>query len=236
MALIETYGCNPYRIVKAGYRRFSARMRRAAPRIREASLKRLWNDAISSVNTGQPEEYVTTLEDHLHRLIDEWRRQKVRKDDLVRRMIDTLNRLREKDPNIPCATFGVISDKNIARLLGETGPLCDFPHWRTLMRYAGLNIRMRQSGRYQGLNKISKKGRPLLRRVPQNIALPLVRKKCLYGSYYAQKKDEAKMPGHKAMTCVARHFLKKFYGWYKSGEAFNKDRFFSCESQYKEVA
>jgi transposase len=236
MALIETYGCNPYRIVRAGYTRFSARMRKAAPRIRKESLQRLWNDAISSVNTGQPEEYVATLESHLRELIDDWQWQRKRKDEMVQRMIETLNRLRGKDPRIPPATFGVISEKNIARLLGETGPLGDFPHWRTLMRYAGLNIRMRQSGRYQGLNKISKKGRPLLRRVLQNIALPLVRKGYLYGSYYAEKKDQARMPGNKAMTCVARHFLKKFYGWYKSKEAFNKDRFFSCESQVRAVA
>jgi transposase len=236
MALIETYGCNPYRIIKTGYTRFAARMKKSAPRIRELTLQRLWDDAQSSVHTGQPEEYVATLESHFRQLIDDWRWQRKRKDEMVQRMIETLHRLRERDPRIPPATFGVISEKNIARLLGETGPLGDFPHWRTLMRYAGLNIRMRQSGRYQGLNKISKKGRPLLRRVLQNIALPLVRKGYLYGSYYAEKKDEAKMPGNKAMTCVARHFLKKFYGWYKSGEAFDQKRFFSCESQYKEVA
>lgn len=236
MALVAVYGCNPYRIVKAGYGRFSSRMKKAAPRIQTKTIQRLWNDAISSVHTGQPEEYVATLESHLHQLIDDWSWQKRRKDEIVRRMVETLNRLRGKDPRIPPATFGVISDKNMARLLGETGPLSDFPHWRTLMRYAGLNIRMRQSGRYQGLNKISKKGRPLLRRVLQNIALPLVKKGCLYGSYYAQKKEQAKMPGNKAMTCVARHFLKKFYGWYKSGEAFNKERFFSCESQIRAVA
>ena len=104
------------------------------------------------------------------------------------------------------------------------------------MRYAGLNIRMRQSGRYQGLNKISKKGRPLLRKVLQHIVLPLVRQGCLYGSYYARKKEQEKMPGNKAMTCVARHFLKKFHGWYKSGEAFNRERFFACETQYRNVA
>jgi transposase len=236
MALIDNYGCNPYRIVRVGFARFSTRMRKAAPRIQIGTLQRLWNDAVSSVHTGQPQEYVATLESHLLQLIDDWNWQKKRKEDLVRRMIETLYRLREEDPRIPPATFGVISDKNMARLLGETGPLSDFPHWRTLMRYAGLNIRMRQSGRYQGLNKISKKGRPLLRRVLQNVALPLVKKGCLYGSYYAQKKEEAKMPGNKAMTCVARHFLKKFYGWYKSGEAFNKERFFSCESQIKAVA
>ena len=44
------------------------------------------------------------------------------------------------------------------------------------------------------------------------------------------------MPGNKAMTCVARHFLKKFYGWYKSAESFDQQRFFSCETQYKKAA
>lgn len=236
MALVDAYDCNPYHIIKVGYKRFSLRMKKTAPRIREESLQRLRNDAQSSVHTGQPEEYVATLESHFCQLIADWQWQKKRKDGLVRRMIAVLSRIKEEDPRIPPATFGVISDKNMARLLGETGPLCDFPHWRMLMRYTGLNIRMRQSGRYQGLNKISKKGRPLLRRVLQNIALPLVRKGYLYGSYYSQKKNEAKMPGNKAMTCVARHFLKKFYGWYKSGEAFNHERFFSCENQVRAVA
>lgn len=236
LGLVTAYGCNPYRIVKAGYTRFSARMTKAAPRIRKESLQRLWEDAVSSVRNGQPEGYITAMETHLGHLIADWMVQMKRKEDLVRDMIEVLNRLRGEDPRIPPATFGVINDKNMARLLGETGPLSDFPHWRTLMRYGGLNIRMRQSGKYQGLNKISKKGRPLMRRILQHIVLPLVREGYLYGAYYAQKKNEAKMPGNKAMTCVARHFLKKFYGWYKSGEAFNLQRFFSCETQSRKVA
>jgi len=141
-----------------------------------------------------------------------------------------------KDPNIPPPTAGVISEKNIARLLGETGPLGDFANWRMLMRYGGLNIRMRQSGRYRGYNKISKKGRPLMRKILQNIALPMVPRRALYGEYYHRKKEIEKMPGNKAMTCVARHFLKKFFGWYKSAQAFDKKRFFACETQYKKAA
>jgi len=73
-----------------------------------------------------------------------------RKEKIVEDMAEILDRLREKDPNIPPPTPGVISAKNMARLLGETGPLGDFISWRKLMRYLGLNIRMRQSGRYQG--------------------------------------------------------------------------------------
>lgn len=49
MALVEQYDCNPYRIVKGGYKRFCSRMCKAAPRIRDKTLERLWADAQSSV-------------------------------------------------------------------------------------------------------------------------------------------------------------------------------------------
>jgi len=236
LALVEQYGCNPYKIIKAGYRGFCTQMRKATPRIRLKTLQRLWEDVQSSVLNEQPEEYVEVLEIHLHQLINDWLYQIKRKDKIVKIMIEVLNRLREKDPNIPPSTHGVINDKNMARLLGETGPLGDFANWRMLMRYGGLNIRMRQSGKYQGQNRITKRGRPNLRKVLQHIVLPLVRENCLYGQYYYRKKEIEKMPGNKAMTCVTRHFLKKFYGWYKSGEAFNQQRFFSCETQYRKAA
>lgn len=236
LALVEQYGCNPYKIIKAGYKDFCGQMRKAVPLIKQKTLERLLSDAQSSVLNEQSWEYIEILEMHLHQLINDWLCQIKRKDEIVKIMIETLNRLREKDPNIPSPTKGVINDKNIARLLGETGSLADFANWRMLMRYRGLNIRMRQSGKYRGQNRITKRGRPNLRKVLQHIVLPPVRKNCLYGQYYYRKKEIEKMPGNKAMTCVARHFLKKFYGWHKSGEAFNQQRFFTCETQYRKVA
>jgi len=235
-ALVEKFGCNPYRIVTAGFRRFCASMKKAAPRIREATLKRLWDDAHSSALNEQPEAYIEVIETQLKQLMEDYWRNEERSQTIVERMTEILNCLRRKDPNIPKATEGVINDKHIARLLGETGPLCDFISSRMLMRYGGLNIRMRQSGRYSGLNKITKKGRPLLRKVLQRIVFPLVRQGWLYGPYYHRKKEVDKMPGNKIITCVSRHFLKKFYGWYKSGEAFDQQRFFSCETQYRKAA
>ncbi|HEC44135.1 MAG TPA: IS110 family transposase [Bacteroides sp.] len=235
-ALVDKYGCNPYRIIKAGYRRFSTYMKKAVPRIRQTTLKRLWDDAQSSALNEQPEEYIEVIEIQLKQLMEDYWKHEARSDAVIERMIEVLNNLREKDPHIPKATKGVINDKHIARLLGETGPLGDFVNWRMLMRYAGLNIRMRQSGKFSGQNKITKKGRPLLRKVLQRIVFPLVRQNWLYGPYYHRKKEIDKMPGNKIVTCVSRHFLKKFYGWYKSGEAFSQQRFFSCETQYRKAA
>lgn len=235
LALVEQYGCNPYRIVDDGFARFAAKMKKKAPRIREETLERLWEDAVSSTLNEMPAGYIDVLKDHLYDLMANYFQQLDRKENITRQMLDILARLREKDPNIPPPTPQVISDKNLARLLGETGPLSDFANWRKLMRYAGLNLKTRQSGTFQGQNKISKKGRRLLRKVLQAIALPLVRRGYLYGEVYHKKRDETKMPGNKAMTVIARHMLRKLYGWYRSGEAFDEQRFFTCKSRYRKM-
>ena len=101
---------------------------------------------------------------------------------------------------------------------------------------AGLNLCMRQSGTCKGKFKISKKGRPLLRKILSQISLQLVRKGALYGDYYHEKKERQDLPGAKALTIVMRHFLRKFYGWYRSEQEFNKERFFVCQGDYKKVA
>jgi transposase len=236
LALVEQYGCNPYRIVEDGYDVFCRKMKKAAPRIMSRSLKRLWEDASSSVLNEMPPGYVQVLEEYLYDRLEDYFNVLERKERITEQMLAILDKLRQDDPLIPPPTPKVISDKNLARLLAETGPLSDFEHWRKLMRYAGLNLKTRQSGTFQGQNKISKKGRKLFRKVLQAIALPLVKRDRLYGEFYHKKKEETKMPGNKAMTVVARHLLRKIYGWYRSGEAFDEQRFFVCKSRYEKLA
>ncbi len=234
--LIDRFGCNPYRIIDAGYEVFAATMRQAVSRIRRDTIQRLWQDAESSVLNELPAGYRDVLEEHFRDLVGAFRNRERRMEGVVEHMKEVLKRLRDDDLRIPPPTAGVISEKNLARLVAETGPIGDFRNWRQLMRYGGLNIRMRQSGKYTGKNRISKKGSPLLRKVLNHIALPLVRQGCLYGEYYHKKREVDKMPGTKAMTIVARHFLRKFYSWYKSGAAFNEKRFFASEAEYLKAA
>jgi transposase len=236
LALVEVYGCNPFRIVEDGYSVFCRKMKKTVPRIMPRSLERLWEDAGSSVLNEMPRGYVQVLEEYLYDRLDDYFKVLERKNRITEQMLAILEKLRQDDPLIPPPTPKVISDKNLARLLAETGPLSDFEHWRKLMRYAGLNLKTRQSGMFQGQNKISKKGRRLLRKVLHAIALPLVKKGCLYGTVYHKKKDETKMPGNKAMTIVARQLLRKLYGWYRSGEAFDEQRFFTCKTRYEKLA
>ncbi|MFO7905880.1 MAG: transposase, partial [Pirellulaceae bacterium] len=95
--------------------------------------------------------------------------------------------------------------------------------------YAGINICMRQSGTYKGRYKISKKGRPRLRKILGQIILPLVKKDALYGPFYHDKRTT--MPGPKAMMVVMRQFLRKLHGWYRSGQDFDAVRFFNAKHE-----
>jgi len=121
-------------------------------------------------------------------------------------------------------------------LVAETGPLGDFASWRQLLRLAGLNLRERQSGKYRGLTKIARKGRPQLRRILNVMALPLVRTGHLFGAWYAEKTGQQKMPGKKAMTTVSRNVLKMLWGWYRSEVVFDPQRVFHCASEYRKAA
>ncbi len=224
-ALIAKYHANPYRIVNAGEKRFRNAMKKAVPRIRRTTLEKLWEQAEVSVLHELPDEYLKTIEQRFMQLWGDFERFESARAATTETMEKLLKRLRKEDPNIPAPNKQVISEKNLARLIGETGPLSDFNHWRQLMRYSGLNICMRQSGKFVGQNKISKRGRPMLRKILQNIVLPLVPKHKLFGEFYHHKKGVEKMPGNKAMTVTARMFLRKFFGWYKSGEAFDLERF-----------
>lgn len=230
-ALMKLYGFNPYRIIRSGYVRFCKRMRKEAPGVRESTLRRLWEDASTSVLQRMDSEYVALLEMRIRQLWSDYLLREERRQNIREKMIELYHRLRRKDAHIPRARKGVIKEFWIARLLGETGPLDDFSNSKKLMRYAGLNIRERKSGKYAGQNRISKKGRPSLRKVLGQVVFPLVKKGNLFGEIYHGKKEQG-MSGPKAMVVVERKFLKMFYGWYRSGREFDIDRVFRSRSEY----
>ena len=122
------------------------------------------------------------------------------------------------------------------RLVAEIGPPEDFRTVRQLWRYAGLNLLERQSGKWRGRTTISRRGRSEIRHVLNLMALPLVRRRSLFGPYYRKKLDDDKMPGDKAMTCVMRKILKMFFGLSRSEQGFDEARVFTPASQYRRAA
>lgn len=235
-ALIERYGANPYRIVRTGKTRFCRVMRKAAPYIRQSSLDRLYDQAESSIREDLSQRQHELLEFRLKLHWEDYGLHQRRKAEARAQLEVLYEEARQADPKLPTAEKGVINTFYLARILAETGPVSDFSSLRQFMRYAGLNLRERQSGTYRGKTRLSKKGRRGLRRVLSQVVLPLVKTNALFGDYYHVKRERDGMPGTKAMTVVMRKFLKLFYGWYQSGGAFDRSRVFVCESQYQQAA
>ncbi len=235
-ALIEEFGANPYEIVEVGRRVFERRIKSASPRTKRATLDGIWKAAQASAS--QPHELgVAEIQAQgVRQLYAEITCFTEQIEQLESQMQSLYDQLCEQNARLPRAKKGVVSKRLLSRLVAETGPPDDFQTVAQLMRYAGLNLCQRQSGKWRGRTMISRRGRTEIRYVLNLMALPLIRRKKLFGDYYWKKKEEDKMPGEKAMTCVMRKILKMFFGWYHSECEFDRRRVFLMASQYQQAA
>jgi len=235
-ALLDGFGFNPYLIVAAGKDHFRAEMKRLAPRIKNKSIERLFEHALASALRPCPERIHKTRELALRQTFEDLSTNEDRKTAAQTALEKLYDELRTLDPKLPPSQSRVVSKIALARFVAETGPLSDFASHRQLLRFVGLNLVEHQSGKFRGKTKIAKKGRSLARKVADQIVLPLVKRNGLFGEDYHRMRNVQKMPGTKAMTAMARRFVKLLFGWYKSGRAFDRSRVTVCQSQMKAAA
>jgi len=233
-ALMEAYRFNPYHILRAGYPRFKKTMKRRV-NARFSTLEHLFECAEESARYHKSDPEVQLLVQRLKALWADYERLTARRACL-RAQIETIGHKLTGTGELPeLAHLKGITLFNLARLAGQTGPLEDFSSGRALLRYAGLNLRERQSGSYRGQTRLSKKGRPLLRKILGQTIFPVLRKAMLYGPYYHRKLREG-MARQKAKVAVMRKFLCMLLSLARSGETFDPKRFNTCESQYARLA
>ena len=99
-----------------------------------------------------------------------------------------------------------IGDVTAAGLIGEVG---DFQKFRTMgevMKLAGLDLFEVSSGRHKGQRHISKRGRPLMRKLLYFAAINTVKKGGAMHHWYRSACDRG-MPKSKALVAVSRKLL-----------------------------
>jgi transposase len=229
VAMAEVYGWNPYAIVEDGFETFRQKIKREVKRVRESTLKELWAQAKQSTRFRMPAEQRRMLEGRLRQLWEDVKRHETRKEEIATRMGELFKRLnrRGEAPD----RIGSLDAAMMARLIGESGPLSDFDHWREVLHYCGLNLYERESGKYKGQTKISKKGRSRFRKVLGQATFALVQKGGPFATYFERKRAEG-MKYWKAIVATMRKLCKVLYGLARSGTAYDPVRVSSCESQY----
>jgi transposase len=235
-ALMGKYGCNPYRIAATSFEDFKAAMINEAPGIRESTLKSIHESARLSAHHIIPEEEHLAMEQNLVYALEDYGRVDGRKAALKKQIDACYEPLWQNGESVP-QTDKTFTPFQICRFAGETGPLRDFPHWRVLFKYAGVNLRVRESGMFKGQIKFSKKGRNDLRAVAGRLVFSLVREKQLFGPYYHKKlESHPGIPGTKVMAMVERKLLRLYFALGIRRAAFCKERFAVCESKYRLAA
>lgn len=238
-ALIAEFGGNPHAIVTAGFKAFREKIKVHSKHTKEATLQRIWKAAEDSV-LGRDDGIASVVADiqarGVQQLYSEITAFSQEQRQLEQRMQQIYSELRAADRRLPRPQKGVVTLRMLSRLVAEIGPPDDFQTLAQLMRYAGLNLCERQSGKWRGRTTISRRGRSELRYVLNLMSIPLVGRQKMFGDYYWKKKETDKMPGQKALTCVMRKILKMFFGWYRSGRDFDHGRVFVMASQHARAA
>lgn len=231
-AVMEEYAWDPEAILEDGYDRFCERIKRHVKQARWSTLEALYGQAQRSSRMQWPEAHRSMWKRRLKQLWADYRRHAQRKEQAGQRITQLYRQLQERE-EVP-TPFERVSALQLGRLIGEVGPLDDFDCWEEVEKYVGLNLRERTSGEYEGELRITKKGRPLARKVLGQMAYQLVREEELYGEYYRRKQDRG-MPGPKALVAVMRKLLKLIVGLYKSSRSYDPERVFTCRSQYRKA-
>lgn len=94
----------------------------------------------------------------------------------------------------------------VAGLIGEVSDFTHFETQKELLKHAGLDLFEISSGRHRGQRRISKRGRPLLRKLLYFAALNTVRKGGIMHGQYQQHLQKG-MPRIKALIAIARKLL-----------------------------
>ncbi|MBP3193060.1 transposase [Natronogracilivirga saccharolytica] len=223
----ELFGFDPWKITAGGDTQFINRVKAHRRGIPERCLRSIWDQAQSSCLYDPGKDMRALLNDQAEHLWKTWTHHAHRCEVLGRQMIQLVEILSEEH-RIPPIIPGFTELMRV-KILAETGPLERFAHWRQLVAYAGLKIRMRRSGKYIGKDRITKKGRVLLRKLLGQAAFSLTRKDRILGEYYHRKRQES-MPGRKAKVACMRKLLKLLYGAAMSKQAFTTERVYRSAS------
>lgn len=123
--------------------------------------------------------------------------------------------------NSPILSISGISHLSGTSILAELNNLKKFTNAAQVIRYAGVNPIVYQSGNYNApMTRLSKKGSKYLRKTLYQIITPVIENNPVFKSYYNKKISEGKSYRCAQGHCV-RKLLRVIFHIIKTGEQFN---------------
>ena len=192
----------PEEIVWLGVEELSAILRKVSRgRYGKREAHALWEAAVTAVGIREGRGAVLMEIGHLLDLIEQG---DAYSKELEHRMEIGLSQVPSSTYLLSMKGIGVVS---AACLIGEVG---DFAHDRSaaeLVKFAGLNLYEISSGIHKGKRRITKRGRPLMRKILYLAAMNMVRTGGIFHEQY-QKMVKRGMPRPQALVAISRKLLR----------------------------
>ena len=242
---MDAYSFDPFAICRTGSTRFERKIKHRSKYTHLDTLRHLFDCAEQSARYQMAKGEVALLVDRLQDLWTDYTCQTERMEH-IQAQIEALGEELKAAGAMPALDEDVsgVTLFNMARLVGETGPLRDFPSKRALLRYAGLKLRERRSGQYRGQNRIAdrlsaaEEGALPTAEGARADDLPALEAHPPLRRLLPREGEEghaaAEGEGGEDRLRSMRKFLSMVYALAQSGERFDEERFRMCESQYHE--
>jgi transposase len=119
-------------------------------------------------------------------------------------------------------TIPEVAPTTVATILGETGDLRHYRSAAAVIKLSGLNLYTLSSGRFRGRTRITKRGRPLLRRILYMAALRMCRQGRPLREFRDRLVDRIAKPQVTVACC--RKLLRLMYAMVRDGVAYQPGR------------
>ncbi len=120
-------------------------------------------------------------------------------------------------------SIGGIGDETASSFLAEIGDYKAFPSYKHLIAFAGLDPSIRQSGKFEGKSKLSKRGNRHLRHIVYLMTSCVVRKNTVLKEYFLKRRAEG-LPYKKAILATAHKLVRIIFSMLQSKKLFEARR------------
>ena len=140
---------------------------------------------------------------------------KERADEITRMLVRLCKSIRQEELEILTSIRGVAT-KTAAPFLAELGDYRNFQSYKKMLAFAGLDPTTHQSGKFEGMSMISRRGNRHLRKVIYNMTFCVVRYAGPFRDYFFRRKREG-LPFRKAILATAHKLIRTIFAMLNSG-------------------
>jgi len=137
-----------------------------------------------------------------------------RADEVMKMLVKLCKSVRQEELSILMSIHGVAS-KTAAPFLAELGDHRNFKSYKKMIAFSGLDPTTHQSGKYEGMSMISRRGNRHLRKIIYNMTFCVVRYKGPFRDYFFRRKEEG-LPFRKALLATAHKLMRTIFAMLNS--------------------